>query len=542
MEQHPCDRHLLAAIEEGRVDEVEEALRSEADVGARKMVTIRCVLAPNKTMRRRSIFNLKDVKEEPKEVRSDTRQMESAIALAIRSYSASKAEIVRKLLEAGCNPNDPIEWSIPNYCDRWTEEQWTNRRWNDRESFQYPAALDLALTGGQWNFNKFGAHVTTNNPSSPEDVCDNYYLTPNLQIVELLLEHGAKITDSVLERARDLRDGKNSRGETFAPRPGFLVLLESRLALQRRSMSSRSAQASPRHSTPPSPNLPQQQQFAKTVPHRLPSPPVIPVYLPHTPRINQQHSEFHNTSPVLPSPARSRRSSPTDGDGYRPSVRSASPANATKHSFNGHRRAVSQAPNNSSSNASSSRGGAVAQTSQTLEEHVAIPASASSFQPLTAPFTSPSAIAKPAFSQGGNMKGQGSTGTWSTSSDEMTVVAMPPTGWSGGNVQHSETIADLARRNEFLKVQLASIDSANRDLSEKLERRNSRIAELKMENAALREYVQEMDVEIGQERRKVAGLELEVKDQAQTIQALQAQLERVLGAPSRTKRKSRVGQ
>ncbi|KXS20791.1 hypothetical protein M427DRAFT_27884 [Gonapodya prolifera JEL478] len=530
MEQHPADRHLIAGCEEGRLDVVGEALQYGADPKARKQVTIRVRVAAAKTMRRRSIFGLKDYKEEPQETRVDTRMGESAIALAIRSYAASKGVVVRKLLEAGCNPNDPIEWSIPGYRERWTEDDWHTRRWNERETFRYPSALDLALTAGEWNFNKFGAHVTTNNPSSPEDVCDGYYLTPNLQIVEVLLEHGARITDSVLARARELRDGQNSKGVSFPPRPGFLVLLESRLVLQKHSLSARPEAQSPRHNGYNSPGAP--------------SPPVIPVRLPSEPQLTTRRSESHLRNGALPSPARSRRTPPPDaypGDDITsipparppsenggPRSRSTGPGQAAGA---GHRRTASQAPRQQNSSK---------RASQYFEDHPALPGSIPTPPLSAASYKSPSRNGKhppPGWNQG---KGQEFSGNWSMSSNETISQGSHPGqhGWQQGGPDGYA--GDFARQNEQLREQVETLTQENKDLREKLERRNSRLMEMKKENSNAATHIEELEDELDEQRRRVADLDLEVKGQAETIQALQAQLERLMGPPAaRSRAKSR---
>ncbi|KAJ3337395.1 hypothetical protein HDU93_001145 [Gonapodya sp. JEL0774] len=196
---------LIEEIEKGRLEQVETLLRDGADgTLARKKVSINVVIGKIRKV--------------------ETLPGESALTLAIRN---SRLDIVQKLVEHGCNVNHIVSWKVPQHWDPWTMAKWEKDRWSPVTKFG--TALELALSHGTFDFNIPGSVVSVNQPSAAVQVRKPFALSPNREIVEYLLTHGAQITELSFDLARDLRDGKDKSGRSFMRQPVFWQLLESHL-------------------------------------------------------------------------------------------------------------------------------------------------------------------------------------------------------------------------------------------------------------------------------------------------------------------------
>ncbi|KXS19287.1 hypothetical protein M427DRAFT_152754 [Gonapodya prolifera JEL478] len=194
---------LIDGLENGDLELVENALQAGADPNVCKRVSL-CVRLG--TLRR-----------------TDTEMGEPAIVLAILS---TRGDVVRCLIEAGCDINRPIEWRVAQFWESWTQAEWERDRWCEQQS-TFATALDFALSAGTWEFSLHGSHVVLNQPSSAEQVSNVFYLTPTLEIVRLLLQSGAHVSNRTYELARDLKVGKDSFGQECTPMPEILELLEA---------------------------------------------------------------------------------------------------------------------------------------------------------------------------------------------------------------------------------------------------------------------------------------------------------------------------
>ncbi|KXS09119.1 hypothetical protein M427DRAFT_39486, partial [Gonapodya prolifera JEL478] len=180
---------LIDAVEDNNVEAVKQALQDGADPNARKLVTLKVDLDNG-------------------ERKTDTLPMESAMTLAIRNGATDDRaiEVVRALLEAGCDPNDSVEWKTSNYFDKWTIKEWEGKyRW--LVTYKYASYLTLALTAIKGRpFSERGAHVVLDNPSNQDQRRDEFPLQPNIHIIRLLLQFGAKNEPAALQLARKLSD------------------------------------------------------------------------------------------------------------------------------------------------------------------------------------------------------------------------------------------------------------------------------------------------------------------------------------------------
>ncbi|KAJ3335737.1 hypothetical protein HDU93_004583 [Gonapodya sp. JEL0774] len=178
---------LIDAVEANDAEAVKKALQQGADPNARKLVTLK-------------------VNFEDGEMKTDTLPMESAMTLAIRNGASDDraVEVVRALLEAGCDPNGSVEWKASNYFDVWTPQEWNGKyRW--LTSYKYPSYLAFALTANKGRpFSEKGAHVVLDNPSNQDQRRDEFPLRPNIEIIRLLLQFGAKVAPSIVQLARKL--------------------------------------------------------------------------------------------------------------------------------------------------------------------------------------------------------------------------------------------------------------------------------------------------------------------------------------------------
>ncbi|KAJ3341636.1 hypothetical protein HDU93_004538 [Gonapodya sp. JEL0774] len=208
----PLDPHdiLLEAVERGNMDRVRSALGRGGDPQqARKEVVLQCVLETGEIVR-------------------DEQKVEDAMAIAVRM---GRADLVEVLLEAGYDPSTPIDWKIACYHSPWSDWFWHQERWLTPPTLHFNSALDLAVSAAAhlW-VNLPGARVGIRDPQDWDQVRREIALVPNEKVVAALLDGGAEITQTVLERARDTAEGIGADGEPVPSQPGILTMLEQSLA------------------------------------------------------------------------------------------------------------------------------------------------------------------------------------------------------------------------------------------------------------------------------------------------------------------------
>ncbi|KXS12705.1 hypothetical protein M427DRAFT_391006 [Gonapodya prolifera JEL478] len=214
---------LIEATESGNAAQVQRLIDAGAKPNdARKMVSLVGIKTEG------DHFDVSTV--------SDTIQAESVLALAILH---GDVDVVRVLLEHGrVDPNKRIEWRIAHTFKNghYRPETWAMQRW--ATTYAFPNALLLAIgKGGTWtehgtnrrsgeaivgrengemalSINLKGGHVKLTYGKSADDFRTWFAYTPKVEIVELLLRFGAKITQAKLNAA-----GKN-------PDPAFREALE----------------------------------------------------------------------------------------------------------------------------------------------------------------------------------------------------------------------------------------------------------------------------------------------------------------------------
>ncbi|KAJ3341665.1 hypothetical protein HDU93_004299 [Gonapodya sp. JEL0774] len=214
------EESLIEAVELGNVARVRQLLSDGLNPNdARKRVTLSVTLGQT--------------------TRTDTAECESALALAIMH---GHVDIVRLLLTHGADPTTPCEWRISNWVPPRNEDDWNVKRWY--YTFSFPCALTLAIArGGTWTWstgktfdapdsngdlavNKQGGHVHVVNPRRWQDNHIEFLLRPLLPIVSVLLQHGAHISDAVLDAARK------------QPDPSFLEAIEQhQMTVKSRSLN-----------------------------------------------------------------------------------------------------------------------------------------------------------------------------------------------------------------------------------------------------------------------------------------------------------------
>ncbi|KXS13752.1 hypothetical protein M427DRAFT_71138 [Gonapodya prolifera JEL478] len=193
---------LIVAIESGRdADVVRQLILAGADPNTHKHVTLSAKVA---------------FPWGGHEWKTDAVVGESALALAILH---SDVAIVRTLLEHGASLTDTISWKIADCGTRvWTAHEWTRERWHYTVSFH--SALSLALAhGGKWTrcdratgpcpdeagyvaVNRRGGSVVLTHPQTQDCVRSVFTLKPNPEIINLLLAHGATLSDADITAAR----------------------------------------------------------------------------------------------------------------------------------------------------------------------------------------------------------------------------------------------------------------------------------------------------------------------------------------------------
>ncbi|KXS20584.1 hypothetical protein M427DRAFT_52178 [Gonapodya prolifera JEL478] len=207
------DSELLTSCELGDVQGVRRALAGDADVNCRKRVALGCrVFSEAKATKELFRRETREKGSGPSEIRVATSSCESALGLAVLADSLA---IVQLLLEAGADPNLPVEWRIIRGRAVWTDETWREivmKGWD--LTFTFRNALELCLAEGvvtdytgapvtaaqvalnnfQIARNKPGALVKLDNPTQPQETFDQCDLIPNLNMVSLLLQYGVRPT------------------------------------------------------------------------------------------------------------------------------------------------------------------------------------------------------------------------------------------------------------------------------------------------------------------------------------------------------------
>ncbi|KAJ3338678.1 hypothetical protein HDU93_009162 [Gonapodya sp. JEL0774] len=192
---------LIEAVENGQAQRVRQLLSEGANPNARKRVTLTCKIG--------------------RETETDSVECESALALGILH---AHEEVVKALLDGGADPNGACEWKTSN-CSNWmgllNADSWTDlsKRWVG--SYLFPSPLTLAVArGGKWMnwdgstsnpapdsdnklaINLKGGSVQLRQPRVYQDACISpFALQPSLPILQVLLSHGAAVTQRELDAA-----------------------------------------------------------------------------------------------------------------------------------------------------------------------------------------------------------------------------------------------------------------------------------------------------------------------------------------------------
>ncbi|KXS11051.1 hypothetical protein M427DRAFT_148168 [Gonapodya prolifera JEL478] len=200
----PLNAQLIDAVEAGRAADVTRLIEAGASPDARKRVTLRF-----KVENGRGGFDWKE----------DSVDCESALALAI--LHAQGASVVRALLAKGASVNGDVEWKL---CYWWnsgrhcTANEWQHKRWLSTFRFSSPLCLAIGRGGNQtrWDgdtsvrpdsdgnlwINLRGGAVRLTHPTSWEARSVKFTVCPDIELVRLLLAHGACVTDVELNAAR----------------------------------------------------------------------------------------------------------------------------------------------------------------------------------------------------------------------------------------------------------------------------------------------------------------------------------------------------
>ncbi|KAJ3341218.1 hypothetical protein HDU93_005409 [Gonapodya sp. JEL0774] len=239
------DRDLVEAVEAGETLRACQLLLEGADPHSRKRVTL-TVDIHHTTLLQDSSSTSRPV------TRSETVECESVLGLAIMH---GHVDIVEQLLKMGANPNAQIEWSRSNWFESWTPKDWLDRRWRFKCSF--PSALSLAVgRGGTGKYfegylladipepngalfvNLKGGEVMLESPATMEEAYVQLTVQPKLEIVNLLLKHGAEVTPAALAAAKKQSDPKyleamerhvSERGDSATPRTSPSIDIMSRI-------------------------------------------------------------------------------------------------------------------------------------------------------------------------------------------------------------------------------------------------------------------------------------------------------------------------
>ncbi|KAJ3330926.1 hypothetical protein HDU93_010030, partial [Gonapodya sp. JEL0774] len=191
-----ANSRLILAIEAGRMDQVQSAIRDGADVNlARKQVWLRA--------------ELEDTGEEVESVI----EAEDAMVLAIRD---KRADIVRTLLDAGYEPNQPVSWKLGLPRAKWISKTWkVPGPWDIRAGAAptFQSVLELALTHRRLRFSPSGDPVELDTPTKEDDVCAIRAVIPAVEVARALLKAGAVVTKKELAAAESVGGGKG--GELY---------------------------------------------------------------------------------------------------------------------------------------------------------------------------------------------------------------------------------------------------------------------------------------------------------------------------------------
>ncbi|KAJ3323896.1 hypothetical protein HDU93_002889, partial [Gonapodya sp. JEL0774] len=232
----PVNGRLVEAIELGSLDRVRRALREGATPNARKRVTLEVRFSGT--------------------TRTETSLAESALALAIRF---GREQIVRELLDAGCDPNDPISFKPAEYHpDGWSKSRWDNDRWGAELVFPY--ALDYACFGASLPGSPKGSDVFIVNPTKVEEVSlmARADWKPSPGVISVLLEHGGKLSTSALALMVASTEDTNELGNSVGNLIGAALIRRANAVVQNPRPSSRQSgnRGTSRQSSQPAPQSP----------------------------------------------------------------------------------------------------------------------------------------------------------------------------------------------------------------------------------------------------------------------------------------------
>ncbi|KAJ3338765.1 hypothetical protein HDU93_009078 [Gonapodya sp. JEL0774] len=220
------DTHLIDAVDQGDAAIVRQMIAGGGNPNARKTVTLSCnVLVARKSRGKikvkKGMFRQEEEErfEEVREQWVDSTLGETALALAIISGNQEVAEV---LLEAGADPNLPVEWKNADTATSWNKERWEKSRWvrtylvdshlllaigRGARVIDYdgsPSTFTQLAEMGKLRVNFKGGSVTVENPTTWKEAYAEAMVGNRPNIVALLLQYGARVTEDAIRLAASL--------------------------------------------------------------------------------------------------------------------------------------------------------------------------------------------------------------------------------------------------------------------------------------------------------------------------------------------------
>ncbi|KAJ3335280.1 hypothetical protein HDU93_005958 [Gonapodya sp. JEL0774] len=214
------DHQLINVVESGKIDEVRGLLTLGACPSARKAVTLEIRFPGHPA----------DGSEETK---SDTIECESALALA---FFHRHVDAVALLLQHGADANAEVE------CSRWENGVVQRNRRQTSNIGEQPQSQQ-----SWWASYR-------SEPETKEDARQYFHLSPHLDIVRLLLQNGANVTDRGMDAAKAFPDkrfakllAEHRRASTSIPQAHHTTVIDQVIQIQgltARSVATDSREAS----------------------------------------------------------------------------------------------------------------------------------------------------------------------------------------------------------------------------------------------------------------------------------------------------------